>query len=1150
MTTSSSITLKFGGYIASVPTLASLRNYRTADLDENDTILVAGASSAGDNNGGAYIWLPGNSDPDNGTTIIAPTNQSVGRWKLSIGRGNIGLTGDTGPTGDVTPAATAAKVAAEAARDASATSASNSAISAMASAASAASVNTTALAAAIAGTTADRTATAADRTVTAADRTATAADRVAVAADRAIADTKAAQAAINKTATDTARDQAVAAAASVDTTAIANAKAATAADRIAVRADKLVSDTNASTTVANATIAQNAANASSNRKFFLNKAAAIAAFSGLANGTAVEVNADESRSGLPSLYYKDTATNSGALIYARSLADQVIIFYVDNLYGNDANDGLTPRTAVKSLARLGALCGGEAFSGAGKFGVVVRLNRNSRWNGEVLAGLAPFCRIESYGQGEGPIIDASVPLLAGWTAVAGRANLWYQDITFAVPVIGAYPGANCWHAMLFDEAPGADIGADGLPRILNGDPLPDAQYDPWQPQKTTIAVTSQAALLDILEASPIGGFTVFKQGSTSFEPRIVSGDGDYAFRVYLKTADGTNPNTNGRTVYINQMNGCASLNSGCIVDGITFARAGSKDGFSAPNALNPDNNMPNLLAGYTVNCKFLQHGGHATVDGGMSHYFFLTRGGYVRDNVKAGCGSLHGFRSQSVSGITPGRVIANGRFERTGIAVYTHGSAGPPDAQHTGTDITDCTGRDVNQFAVPGQTLRAPKIIRCTIVDCDLIFGPDSADKLAYIEDSTFTGRAGAMISMGATLPGTKIIMTRSIMKAGVSGTVNPLLPDFRNNLRELTPSTWPVLEMRASKIIGRIPNPGNVQFCQIGIVMDGASYLGIFDSQANDPDMWIRKDAGSPGIVAAAGARIECRSYSIETLRTRFPGVASGVETGVRQQIVTKTLTSTDFTYSAIGGGVTADWSGTVNGDGTATLATSFNYGVDAVGRFVRIAGAGAAGADYFGRVAAFIDGATIKVSPAPPAAFTNKALVLAALAPIPRNPVNAYVSADGTQINVPVDSPISVGQTVRVGKVQASGASFGIRKVTARSGQVATLDAPCVWKAMHDARQHSAVTNPLDENYAKLPAAQLSFGMSFVAPRSGQPTANYSAVKVEGGTVSGSASLFNIDYENGYWSGINGLAAGDVLTLTSLIDVPEFRGPQGAAI
>ena len=937
----------------------------------------------------------------------------------------------------------------------------------------------------------------------------------------------------------------------LDRVAVATARDTATNAAATARLDKIATDTNLAATQAAAMLAQNAANASSNRKFFLTKLLAGAAFLGLTNGTAVEVNADESRAGQPALYYKDTATNPDALIFARSLADQVIIFYVDNIYGTDLNDGQNPRAPIKSLTRLAALCGGEALNGSGKFGVVVRLNRNSRWNGQVLTGLPPFVRIEGYGQGEGPFIDASVPMSGAWTAVAGRTRVWYQDITFATPVIGVAGSANSWHLMGFDEAPGADIGADGLPRILNGDPLPDAQYDPWQPQKTTIAVTSQAALLDILEASPIGGITAFKQGSTSYEPRSPSDQnvGDYAFRIYLKTADGTNPNTNGRTVYVSPMAGCANLPTGVIVDGITFARPGNKDGFSAPNAVNPTNVMSGLLGGYSINCKFLQHGGHATVDGGMSHYFFLTRGSFTRDNIKFGCGSLHGFRNQSIAGITPGRVIANGRFERAGVAVYTHGGGGVPVEQHTGTDVIDCTGRDVNLFLYPGQTQRAPKAIRCTIVDCDTIVAPDSTDGRAYIEDSTFTGRAGAMISMGTTLPGTRIIMTRSTMQAGVGGTVRPLLPDFRNNIRELTPSTWPVFELRASKLIGRMPDPGNVQFCQIGMVVGDGCYVGVFDSQSNDSDMWIRNDAGSPGIVAAAGARIECRTYSIEALRARFPGVAAGVETGVRQQVAAKTLTSDDFTYAPIGPGVIASWGGTANGDGTATLTTGFNYGAGEVGRYVRITGAGAGGADYFGRVAAYVDGATIKVTPAPPAAFTNKAMLAAALAPMLRDPVTGYVSADGTQINVPATSPISVGQTVRVGKVQASAKAIGIRKVTARAGQIATLDAPCSWKAPHDSRQHNAVATPFGESYAKLPAVQLSFAMSFVTPRAGQPTATYSAIKAEGGTISGNADYVNIDYENGWWGGIAGLAAGDVLTLTSLIDIPEFRGPQGAS-
>ncbi len=124
MSTSSSITVRIGGYIASVPNLAALRNYPTTKLQENDTILVAGAVVAGDNNGGAFIWQPSAQDADNNSTLISPNNGSTsGRWRLSIGRGNTGQKGDKGDTGDVTPAATQAKVDAQSAATASAASA-------------------------------------------------------------------------------------------------------------------------------------------------------------------------------------------------------------------------------------------------------------------------------------------------------------------------------------------------------------------------------------------------------------------------------------------------------------------------------------------------------------------------------------------------------------------------------------------------------------------------------------------------------------------------------------------------------------------------------------------------------------------------------------------------------------------------------------------------------------------------------------------------------------------------------------------------------------------------------------------------------------------------------------------------------------------
>jgi len=88
MSTSPTIDLRFGGYIASVPTVSVLRN--TVDPTQyikGDSIIVLGNADISDGRGGVYAWLPDATADDDNYDVIAPVSGAghPGRWVLAVG---------------------------------------------------------------------------------------------------------------------------------------------------------------------------------------------------------------------------------------------------------------------------------------------------------------------------------------------------------------------------------------------------------------------------------------------------------------------------------------------------------------------------------------------------------------------------------------------------------------------------------------------------------------------------------------------------------------------------------------------------------------------------------------------------------------------------------------------------------------------------------------------------------------------------------------------------------------------------------------------------------------------------------------------------------------------------------------------------------
>lgn len=80
---SSSSTIVFEGYESLLDTINDLRAHYIVGLPAGSVVLVKGRLSYNDQLGSIFVWDPTSELVDNGTTIIANINSTVGRW-LSI----------------------------------------------------------------------------------------------------------------------------------------------------------------------------------------------------------------------------------------------------------------------------------------------------------------------------------------------------------------------------------------------------------------------------------------------------------------------------------------------------------------------------------------------------------------------------------------------------------------------------------------------------------------------------------------------------------------------------------------------------------------------------------------------------------------------------------------------------------------------------------------------------------------------------------------------------------------------------------------------------------------------------------------------------------------------------------------------------------
>ncbi|WCM29197.1 hypothetical protein NDN01_10055 [Sphingomonas sp. QA11] len=969
--------------------------------------------------------------------------------------------------------------------------------------------------------------------------------------------------------------------------------AASAGSAAAAYASQIASAASAAVALAAMNTATALFNATGPNAFYRSYAAMVAAFATAPNKSTADVYPDSTRSNRATRYLKDTAINAGAWIFVRYV-DTPPTYYCDSKYGDDNNDGLTPDTPKKSLAAIQTATSGLS-------GVSVGLARGGHWRGEFMdLQNTRWGRIFAYGQGKRPMIDGAANMFPGvWLKHTTYANVWYQPFTMPMPTGGSGPGdENRWHLGLWDQAPaigpGTDTrssitrmaeGANGgwIKRVLNGDPHPDpATFDNEKVYSTVLAMTSQDEFLAILNAHT-NTFAVFP-ATGGYEPN--DGVPRTAFVAYVRLADDSNPNTNGRTLLINRQYGLAGMGKGMDCSDVIFCRSGGKDMISGYQFLPVPPHNPSddgdIFSGNFHRCSFWEAGAHGPVVCGMSFYDCDYIGHYMRDSYKGGCGAYHNFRS--AGGVNKGRgyEIVRCKAKRFGYLAYGHGGGDGSDGQNEVCHLDTIWADDGRAIAVGGTTSQGywcRNVVARDVDSCGASSFPETTyENCVFIMRNTGANSIGGAGSIAAVYPTPRVGRARFVNSLVIS--LGPTLALPMGSQEALTLEQYPSLVLERSTIWGNITAQTNPFWRQLNITMDRHSYLGVFNSLGSGDTNTEVYPTGSivakgPDGAGNFGSIIECVRTPPETIRAAFAGIEAGVETGIVRQLWQWTVQQNDIVYVPPQSAVSTGTTGWINnGDGTATIPTSFNFGSSNLGRAVKIA-LGNGATDYFGAIVSVPDNGSIVVRPLPTAPITTaKALSVGYFRPFPfRDAVTAYISTDGTQLNLPSASGFAVGQYVRVGNILPGQPGYGVRKIVGLNGTIATFDKPCPWKQRQNFVAYRSIATPTTGTGRTLPTVQLSWGFpiqarilvhaSFIDPRivitkaeggadivMEQSLVNSSGVFIQSGLFStafnssgNAASFANADYEAGYWAQAVSLAAGDIMKLYCLVDVQEMR-------
>lgn len=844
--------------------------------------------------------------------------------------------------------------------------------------------------------------------------------------------------------------------------------------------------------------------------------AALAA-AGIAANEIVMVLADESDLGDRNLYRNE----AGVLVRRARLDYKLRRIHVDSISGNDANDGATEDTPLKSLTAAIPLL---------TDGCVLRLSRGSIWYAQYLSiANRKWMTVEAYGQGNKPQINASTSAWegAGWTQ---DGVLWYRDIIFAENLVAGTRGvaSNTWHIALWDEGPHTRPDESGIPRSIDGS-------------------IGQLANIAALRNKP-GHFYALPVGyaDAESEPR---GLATKHFRFYYHPADGTNPNTNGRTLRTTDaMRAAAWFGPGTNVSDVVFRRCGGKDMVSVSH-------QP-IDVGVFERCEMLEAGCHAIVGGGIEFRNCKVGAAYHDDPINTGGGGFHNFRGIGSGGTSRGFTIYDCEAEGFGSALYSHGD-GSATPEHDRFDIDGFIVKRCNSVIAAGLTMRGSRSRRIRAFDISSV--GVALERGTVVTDSEFYMRKSAATIWEAYGLSVRAEMIRCFVYFHPDSTGSPLIIDPFLVDAAATVAQYPTVTLRDTTVAGPFPDPGNSSRFRINLHLKN-SVLTEFKNTSGLP-LWITGE-----VTVDANSSFEVEGRSGKEVREAYPNVNAAALTGTRRQTFTKTVAAADIKYfNAVR---TISYAGAANADGTANLTLNHNDGI--YRRWIRVIDAYGAGLHYEGRV---VDpgavGLPMVVTPAPTAAFADKAFAIGVFRyPLYRDPITASISFDGSQLAVPDGTLFNVGMTIRVGKVGKSKSPL-VRKVAAINGNILTLDTAVVWAS----KTNQFTYNNIDGSGGRRPLPTVDISWEFVLlgrNHASQTAPSIGITLVEGGTFTAmqtpnGTTTFStpaalptqvltpttgedtqdkaFDIERGFFNAGPSAAIGDILTFIADAEVEEEK-------
>lgn len=682
-------------------------------------------------------------------------------------------------------------------------------------------------------------------------------------------------------------------------------------------------------------------------------------------------------------------------------------------------------------------------------GGTLRLARGRRWY-EDLNFTVSNLTIRPYGAGVRPLLDGSRAISAGaWTAHATIANVWQCTLTLPAATIYS-PPSNQWGIMLWDEV-GSKRGIDAALTYYT-------------------AGADIAANITYVGSNP-GTFTAHKVGSTTKDARQTVGT---QFTFYARFSDSFDPSAGARAINYVDMSQHFVLGEGSVIEDLVFQRAGNKDMIGISYATS---NQPGIMR----RCDLLEASAHAIVGGGMDYEDCFAKGG-VYSMVYSGAG-LHNYRDTLNKGTSRGCFFRRCRVDGFYTGYYTHGS--DSGTQHNSFDLRDCEAVNcsIGLSAGLNSAAKTPIIDGFVLKNCATGLDLGSGANLRRIRyTGTITGNCAFITSNGA---GGVVDLEDCSVVFRSAGNCNAFQNTHASTQLVVTANRIAVWRASAASLSGAQKN--------IKITLTNSIYAAISDATLP----WT-------GVVTAGNTFLQLGKSTLDTLRVANPGIDSTCIAPWVTQVYSRTILDADL--SATVGTRAATY---VSG---STLSVSY-VATGSPPRAIRVIDAYGAGLHYDGIVTSSSPTPTntVQVSPNPASAFSGKAykwrmtnaLIWPATVDI------CSVSKDGLQLATSNIARYAVGQYLTVGGVRGR-ASFGVRKITAISGSILTLDRACSW-TVDPSFSYIPITGG---SGIPLPTVAVTFDQSFA-----RGSVAGTITKGEGGTISIAEDIatgsFNFDYE-----------------------------------